>query len=64
MCGRSRCTLAPSRVAEAAGVPPDQLGSRWVGRDTFQPSYNVQPGTATPVVRVTNQGERIVETMT
>ncbi len=44
MCGRTRVSLAPDQVLRAAGT------ARWVNREAYQPSYNVSPGSATPVV--------------
>jgi hypothetical protein len=65
MCGRTRCTLSPARVAAASGIPQDQLeAGRWVRRERFMPSYNVQPGSATPVVRMGEDGRPLVETLT
>jgi hypothetical protein len=65
MCGRTRVTLAPEEVAAASGVPQDQLNQgRWVNRDRYRPSFNVQPGFWTPVVRLDEGGgARVVETM-
>jgi putative SOS response-associated peptidase YedK len=44
MCGRTRVSLAPEQVLRAAGT------ARWVNREAYQPSYNVSPGSPTPVV--------------
>lgn len=37
--------------------------SRWVDQEQYRPSYNVTPGAATPVVRVSSDGERQVQSM-
>mmetsp|Transcript_43682 Transcript_43682/g.81686 ORF Transcript_43682/g.81686 Transcript_43682/m.81686 type:complete len:476 (+) Transcript_43682:126-1553(+) len=46
MCGRARCTLGESELSSAASTSPNQ----WVDMQTYQPSYNVAPGTCLPVV--------------
>ncbi|KAG6535456.1 hypothetical protein ZIOFF_000429 [Zingiber officinale] len=57
MCGRTRCTLNPDRVARACGfaasIPTRQI-------DRYRPSYNVSPGAYLPVLlleRTTGEAE-------
>ena len=57
MCGRSRCTLDPSRVAAATGV------EAWVDGDpgtSYEPTYNLSPGHVGVVERRTDNGKEVV----
>lgn len=53
MCGRTRSTLAPEQVLRTAGT------SRWPNRAAYQPSYNLSPGGAAPVVRMADGGPEV-----
>jgi putative SOS response-associated peptidase YedK len=61
MCGRSRCTLDPDRVAAATGV------EHWVDGDDattrYEPSHNVSPGHVTIVERRVDDKELVVQPM-
>lgn len=66
MCGRTRVSLAPEEVLQAAS---GMGAARWrsqADQDAYQPSHNVAPGSrATPVVlQVRDSGERVVQSMT
>ena len=65
MCGRARCTLSRQEVVMAAGVlgvSPE--GLQWIDEPSYVPSYNLQPGAATPVVRQAGQaGQVVIQTM-
>lgn len=59
MCGRSRCSLSPEQVVQAARVPED----RWKDKENYKPSHNVAPGYNTPVVKRDKQQELGLHTM-
>lgn len=60
MCGRSRCSLAPEQVCQAAGVAPE----RWHNRDKYRPTYNMSPGAYAPIEKLNpTDGSRELQSM-
>jgi hypothetical protein len=49
-------------AAGVLGVSPE--GLQWIDEPSYVPSYNLQPGAATPVVRQAGQaGQVVIQTM-
>eukprot|EP01025_Chloroclados_australasicus_P052575 TRINITY_DN6132_c0_g2_i2.p1 TRINITY_DN6132_c0_g2~~TRINITY_DN6132_c0_g2_i2.p1 ORF type:complete len:416 (-),score=24.81 TRINITY_DN6132_c0_g2_i2:1341-2477(-) len=59
MCGRARCSLAPSDLAKTVKIPEE----RWRDKDKFNPSFNVSPGFYVPIIKTSQDGQSELHTM-
>jgi hypothetical protein len=59
MCGRAAMAMAPEDVEAAACRATGMPGKpRWRDADRYKPSYNVQPGAWTPVLRLNSEDKQ------